>query len=209
MNSNNYSLQKDVINAVGGVSTSSSYKLQYNLAEPVGGNSSSSSYQLDQGYLEKNIYLLDFDLSSTSINLGTLTTAAIATATPAITLTITALGSAGYTIYVKDKGNGSGSAGLYRPTGAGYLIASSTATLSAGTEGYGLQASSPTATIAATYNKSNNDVGAFASSGQVLASSNKDVISEAITVNTKAAIKSSTPAGNYQDVVYYTITMNY
>lgn len=207
MESNSYKIPNDIMNEVGGTSTSSNYKLQFNMGEAVGGESSSGSYQLNSGYLEAPLYLLDFSYSIDTIDFGTLDSSSVSTAVPAVTLAITLYGSNGYTIYVKDSGNNT-NPGLYNEPD-NYLISSYAATLVAGTEGYGIQASSSSATIDAVYAKSGNDIGGLNISAQTLASNTTDVKNEQITVNTKAAISGYTPGGRYRDQIFYTCLMKF
>jgi hypothetical protein len=107
-----------------------------------------------------------------------------------------------------DIGNGS-NPGLYSST-ASYRIPSSSTTLVAGTEGFGIQASSGTATIASTYNQTGNVVGGLQLTYQTLASNTGPVTSETVTITHKAAISALTVAGSdYQDTLTYRITAKF
>jgi len=96
------------------------------------------------------------------------------------------------------------------------LINSSAATLSAGVEGYGIQAATTTAgtgvelLIAAAYKKTweSDDVGAFALTNQTLTSSDDPISGKLTIVNFKAAISGLNKAGNYIDTITFECTGN-
>jgi hypothetical protein len=141
--------------------------------------------------------------------LGTLLVGSVSTASPAITVTNSCNSGGGCTIYVNDAGNTS-NPGLYASAATGTpLIASATATLAAGTEGYGLQATTTGAgtgsalTLSATYDKSGNDVGGLAIAATQIASASAPFSAKVITVDTKAAISVLTKAGTYADTITY------
>lgn len=146
---------------------------------------------------------INFTLSSTSVDFGVLSYNSIATASPTVTVTVNTNVYGGYTLKVADEGDGS-NAGLYDST-SGKLVASQTETLSAGSEGYGLQADSTTATIAPLYDKSGNDVGALSRTAQVIASNSTNVSGETVDVTSMASTSTTTEGGNYSDVITYTI----
>jgi hypothetical protein len=151
---------------------------------------------------------ITFSLSANSSAFGSLSTGSVTTSSPNIDLTIATNANAGYTITVKDQGSGS-AAGLYN-SDASYNIASASATLSAGTEGYGIQGSSAQATIASPYNVSGNQVGALQTTAQNLATYNTSTSgNHTITVTHKAAISGSTKAGSYGDTLTYIATGNF
>jgi len=151
---------------------------------------------------------LTFTLSANSTTFGTLTTGAVATATPSITLTVGTNANSGYTISVKDQGTGA-VAGLYN-AGTSTNIASGTANLSAGTEGYGIQASSATATISSPYNVSSNNVGALSVNSTPLATySTVTASNHTISVAHLAAISLTTKPGAYTDTLTYYVTANF
>jgi len=151
---------------------------------------------------------MTFSLSGSSSAFGTLSTGSVATASPNITLTMGTNTNTGYTIYVRDQGNGT-VGGLYNSS-SNSNIASATALLSGGTEGYGVQASSAGATISAPYNVSGNNVGQLQRTGQQLASYNTYTASNhTITVTHLAAISTSTRPGAYADTITYVATGNY
>jgi len=122
--------------------------------------------------------------------------------------------TSGCTLYVKDAGDGS-NPGLYKSTSPTYLIASSDATLSAGNDGYGIQATSTAAGSGGTlsfnskYNKTGNDVGGLTLINTVLASSTVDVTGREAVVTHKAAISETTLTGDYSDTITYECVVNY
>jgi len=148
-----------------------------------------------------------------STNFGTWTDTSIKTSSPNASTTMSCANSAaGCTLYVKDAGNGS-SPGLWNST-ASYLIASASTTLAAGTEGYGIQATSTatgsgaTLNFNPTYNKTGNDVGGLLTSNVTLASTNATSSNREVVVTHKAAVANSTPSGSYTDTITYECTAN-
>ena len=92
-----------------------------------------------------------------------------------------------------------------------------TAALSAGTEGYGIQATSTasgsggTLGLNATYGGSKfntNNVGALSTSDVLLASSTVATTGREVVVKHKAAISTVTQSGNYTDTITYSCTGN-
>jgi hypothetical protein len=142
-------------------------------------------------------------LSSTSTSFSALSPSAVSTSSPDITITITSSG--GFQINVRDAGDGT-SPGLYKSTSPTYLIQSQDATLSAGTDGYGIQATTTNSSISINvkYNKSGNDVGGFSLTDIVLATSSVAVSSSTISIRHKASVSVLAPTGDYQDTITYT-----
>jgi hypothetical protein len=153
------------------------------------------------------------DISSTAF--GALTTASVFTASPNASTTMSCSGtSSGCTLYVKDAGSGS-SPGLYKSAAPTYLITSADATpLSAGAEGYGIQATSTAAgsggalSFNSKYNKTGNDVGGLTLTDTTLASSTVDVSGREAVVTHKAAISATTLSGSYTDTITYSCFVN-
>jgi hypothetical protein len=141
-------------------------------------------------------------LSATSTSFSALTPSAVSTSSPDITITITSSG--GFQINVRDTGNGT-NPGLYNSTTT-YLIQSQDATLVAGTDGYGIQATTTNSSISINpkYNKSGNDVGGLSLTDVVLATSSGAVSSSTINVKHKASVSVLAPTGDYQDTITYT-----
>jgi len=151
------------------------------------------------------------NISATSFS--NLTTASVFTSSPNASTTMSCANtSSGCTLYVKDAGNGS-NPGLATSSPA-YLIPSTTATLSAGTEGYGIQATTTASgsggvlNINAIYNKAGNDVGGLSLSNVVIASSTADISNREVVTTHKATISNVTISGNYSDTITYSCFVN-
>jgi len=88
------------------------------------------------------------------------------------------------------------------------------ATLSAGTEGYGIQAattgtgSGGTLSINPIYDKAGNNVGGLTTGGATLASSTIAVTNREVVVTHKAAISTLTNAASYKDTITYSCVGN-
>jgi hypothetical protein len=89
-----------------------------------------------------------------------------------------------------------------------------TSTLVAGTEGYGIQAtttaagSGATLTIAAKYLQTGDTVGGLTTTNGTLASNNATSSNREVVVTHKAAIANTTPSGNYNDTITYSCFTN-
>ena len=141
---------------------------------------------------------ITFSISSNSINFGTLSVSSVSTQSNTLTLSTNA--SSGATISISDS-----KAGLY-DTANSYTIHSSTATLSAGTEGYGVNASSSSLTVQSPFSGTGDSVGALTTSTQTLADVTAPVNNASTTVNYLAAISNITPSGSYSDTITYIAT---
>lgn len=145
-------------------------------------------------------------------NFGTLSTGSVNTSSPNASTTMTCSGALGCTLYVQDVGNGS-SPGL-ATTSPAYLIPSADATLSAGNQGYGIQATTTASgsgaalAINSKYNKTGNNVGGFTTSTTVLASSTSPVTNREVVVTHEATISTNTQAGKYADSITYSCSGN-
>jgi len=157
--------------------------------------------------------------STSTTAFGTLTISAVSTSTPDVTITMSCNYASGCTLKVQDDGNAT-NPGLYSTTVA-YLIGSAdaayadTATLAAGTEGYGIQGSTNangsggTLTIATRYNQTGNAVGGFEITDQSISSSTEPIANRETVVKHKAAISGLTKAAtNYSDILTYSCTGN-
>jgi hypothetical protein len=150
---------------------------------------------------------------------GTLTNASVFTASPNASTTMSCANSAaGCTLYVKDAGGG-GNPGLWNSTSSALIESpnatfSATSTLTAGTEGYGIQAtttaagSGATLAIAAKFNQTGNTVGGLTLTNGTLASANATSSNREVVVAHKAAIANNTPAGTYNDTITYECAAN-
>jgi len=156
--------------------------------------------------------------STTTTAFGTIGPSAVYTSSPNVTTTVSCNPAGGCQVKVKDAGDGT-NGGLYNST-ANHLIPSpaagfpDTATLVAGTEGYGIQAATTTAgsgvtlTLNSIYNQTGNTVGKLSTTSVVLASSSQPVANREIVVTHKAAVSGLTPAGSYQDTITYDCVSN-
>ncbi len=159
-------------------------------------------------------------LSTSTTAFGTIDPSAVFTSNPDVTTTVSCNPAAGCTLSVRDQGNGT-NGGLYN-SAANYLIPSpnssfsATATLAAGTEGYGIQAATTTAGSGSTlslnsrYNWSftGTTVGGLTTTTIPLASSSSPTANRQVVVRHKVAISGLTPAGSYQDTITYSCTSN-
>ena len=154
-----------------------------------------------------------------STSFGTLIDSAVATSSPNASTTMSCINSSlGCTLYAKDAGGG-GNPGLWNSTSSALIKSpnasfSATSTLAAGTEGYGIQAtttaagSGATLTIAARYLQTGDTVGGLATSSITLASASAASSNRETVVTHKAAVASVTPAGSYADTITYECTGN-
>ncbi len=153
---------------------------------------------------------------------GALTSLAVATSTPNASTSLSCNTGLGCTLSVSDAGNAV-NGGLATSSPA-YLIPSpasgfpTTATLAAGTEGYGIQAtttaagSGGTLSLNSIYNPvtsfSGTTVGRLSVSTVTLASSTVGVSGREVVVRHLAAISATTQAGSYADTLTYSCTAN-
>ncbi|MFC1656889.1 hypothetical protein ACFL14_02950 [Patescibacteria group bacterium] len=147
---------------------------------------------------------ISFSISSTSaLNFSTLSTT-LPTIVNGPTLAIGTNGSGGYTLYIYDAGNGSGSAGLYNSV-APYLIASATADLDAVDGGYGAictEVLTPDGACQAPYNVAANNVGALQTTAQAFASyGSKPTGTDSYLLDLGAEAPAAADAGSYADTL--------
>ena len=158
-------------------------------------------------------------VSTTTTTFGTLTPGAVAVSSPNVSSTMScANDAAGCTLSISDAGNGS-NGGLYS-TSTTTLIPSpdaafdATSTLIAGTEGFGIQATTTSAgsgatfTVGSDYVYTGNTVGKITTSTMTLVSTNAPSSGRSVIVTHSAAISASTPGGNYSDTITYGCTAN-
>ncbi|MDP2864475.1 MAG: hypothetical protein Q8N73_02375 [bacterium] len=158
------------------------------------------------------------DISTTDFQ--TLTSGSISTSAPDATTTMTCANSAaGCTMSIQDTGTSTGAISGLSATAANAIIESPNAafsastTLAAGTEGFGLLAtttsagSGATLTIGTRYNSTGNwdanIVGGASTTAQTLATANSSTSARVVRVRHKAAISDNTLAGSYKDTIYY------
>lgn len=136
------------------------------------------------------------------------------TASPNATTTLSCNSASGCTLNIQDAGNGSGSPGLYKSVAPTHLIASASATLEDGTEGYGIQAATSSAGTGATlslsdvYKQTGDAVGGLTTTNSAVASSSSPTANREVVVTHKAAISGLTSAGSYADTITYSCTGN-
>jgi hypothetical protein len=148
-------------------------------------------------------------VSATSTDFGLLPDDAVSASTPNINALMSCSNTAsGCTLSVQGTGSGT-SPGLWNSV-ASHLVTSTDATLSGGTEGYGIQATTSDGgwTINSKYDVSGNNVGGLTVTATTLASSTTDITTSTATVTHKAARSATTPEGSYQDTITYSCTAN-
>lgn len=149
-----------------------------------------------------------------SVSFGQMNNSNIFTATPNASTTVSCnYTNAGCSLYIKDSGNGTNS-GLYKSNNPTYLINSADTTLTAGTNGYGIQATTTSAgsgallSLNSKYNKTGNLVGGLTITNTLLASSTSDITGREVVVTHKAAVSSQALSGNYTDTITYECVAN-
>ena len=157
--------------------------------------------------------------SATATNFGTLT-GVIQTSTPNVSSSISCTNSAlGCTLNINDTGSSTTGGGLFASTTNSFIRSpnaafNATATLVAGTEGYGVQGTTTAAggggtlTIAARYFVGGNTFGGLTTTTQILASSSATSSGREVVVTHGAAIASSTPGTTYADTITYSCLAN-
>jgi len=151
---------------------------------------------------------IEITVTSTTMDLGALTTGAVASTSDNFTVKTNAGG--GYTVNLKDKNYTptSSDPGLHKLTAPTSTIASASTTLSPGTAGYGAQGTTtdPDVTIAPAYNKTGDAVGKIeVTPAQNFASSSSPTLGDQSTLTLKATISTITGAGAYQDQLTLTV----
>lgn len=149
---------------------------------------------------------ISFSLSSNIFTLSNMNASSVSKSNT-IVLQVSTNAANGYSIVIKDEGDGA-DPGLYSSI-LTHLIGSTTTTLVAGTEGYGLSASSDTETISATYDKTSPAVGALSRNFQTLVSNNEPVDAVTTDIDVSTAISGTTPSGTYQDLIILVCTGNF
>ena len=157
-------------------------------------------------------------LDSDTTAFSTIDNVAIYASVPDATTSVTTNSATGFTMKIYGAGS-TNNPGLYKnpdliesPNGAW----NATATLLAGIDGYGIQATTSSGNnigIDPRYKwaTSTNVIGGLATSSGtafLVASSSQAVTSQLIMVTHKAAVAITTPAGSYQDVITYVCTVN-
>ncbi len=144
----------------------------------------------------------------TTTDFGALTSGSITRAASNASTTVTTNDGNGATLNVNDANHG------LATSSPSYTIPSVTATLSAGTEGYGIEAtttaggSGGTLNIPALYNATSNLVGNLNTTTTLIASSTSAITGKLVKVTHWAAISGSTQAASYTDTITYSCTGN-
>lgn len=171
MSSTNYTIFADSVDSGGVLSTSGTFSLEDTAGESPVGYTTSSTYTVIGGYQAMDWSELEMRIDTASINLGTLSTSAVATSSA--TVTITANADSGYVLSVASISGTS-------------LTAVSDGTVSAGSEEYGVAVSGPDAAF--------GDDRAIAASLN-LSSSSTPVTDTPTVLTFKASISSGSTAG--------------
>lgn len=154
---------------------------------------------------------ITFSLNNTSTDFGVISTS-VDTSSPNITLETSTNATTGYSITIQDQGSGA-NPGLYNST-ASYLLGSADASYNntadlGSVAGYGIQATSATATIDARYAQTGNTVGGYERTAQALASYGGVADAQQVVITSKAKVLGSAPAGSYADTVTVIATANF
>jgi len=188
MSSTNYYIYADSINTGGVFSTSSAYSMQSTVGESPAGTASSTTYEIRGGYQSMERGSLSFDLSTSSLALGTLSVSAVAAAST--TATVTTDSATGYSLSI-------GSATWTTGTALDDIA---TAAFVAGTEAYGMV----TSTVGG------GDGNAFVVAMSTVVNSASGPVTSAQTVLTfKAAIDSGTTSGARAQTVVFQAAANF
>jgi len=230
MSSSSYRIPFDALGGGGLRSTSTNFGLEDTVSEfasPTGEDLTSTNYAACVGYqclAEAPFLSVNYAVQATpcdetsassppyNVPLGTLSTSAVSTATNRICIRVTANAEGG--IVVEGK---SINASLKSTSTPADFIASATATLAAGTSGYGFCSSNAQNgfTAVAPYNGtcdtgSGHQVGGIATVDQTIWSASGPVTDAFGELLTKAAISSTVPAHNdYVDTLIITVTGTY
>jgi hypothetical protein len=150
---------------------------------------------------------ISLTVANTILALGILDSGSIST-TGYNNITVGTNGSGGYSVTVKGQGNNT-NPGLYN-SGANKLIPSSTATLAAGTEGYGGQCNKISGDGVCNIATAGENVTGLAISPVTFASyGSKPVGTDTFQIRVKAAVSTATDAGSYADTLTIIGTANF
>jgi len=184
-----------------GLNQNTDYKVR---VKALNGDFTETEYSPDSNEVSTVVPYVNMAITKNALSFGTMNINSVSqTSTTSVVVGSNAY--TGYQVYVSDKGDDA-DGGLYN--GVNSLIESNDATLIKGFEGYGAQASSLSATIDPTFDLSGNNVGGMDVSSTGLFSNTTGVSGETVNVQFKATMSPNTTAGNYEDIVYFTITPN-
>lgn len=152
---------------------------------------------------------ISINVSSSALSLGTLTIGSVSATNTNFTVKTNA--GNGYTVSIKDVGDTT-NGGLYNTTST-HLIASNesaSSTLTAGTEGYGVQGTTSDAdvNIYPLYNwwEGTNNVGPIKITDLDFCSSSSPTLGDVSGIYIRTAITAITAAGTYEDIITLTAT---
>ncbi len=184
MSSTNYTIFSDSIDAGGILSTSGTYSLEDTLGESPVGTSTGGVYEVLGGYQAMDWSVLVVEVTSTTLDLGTLSVSTVGSASTIFSVTADA--STGYVLSV---GSVSGTS----------LTAVTDGAVTAGAQEYGVAVSGVDRAFS-------DDRGIAA--GLNLSSSSTAVVSAETTLTFKAAISSATSAGSRSQTVTISASTN-
>ena len=209
MDSDTYRVRPDVLNESGGYSSSDNYRVWHNLGESITGASQSESYRINSGFWQDETPYISFSISSSTLNFGTLSDAAVSTQNTALTVSTNAI--SGYAVQAYDN----------TPVGITYgmidgakKIADATTPNNyvdlplAGTEHYGVKV---TGTHASAGYATGTKINSLNDNSQTEIGSYGSFISgDSLQVQYRASIASLSPAAyNYQTITNFICTGNY
>lgn len=151
---------------------------------------------------------------------GTLTSGAVATSTGNASTTMAcANDSLGCILSINDTGTTTQGGGLWNSTSSKLIPSpnaafNATATLTAGTEGYGLQGATTSAgngallNIATRFYQTGSIYGGLTTTTLTLASTTASSSAREVVITHGAAIAANTPGGTYNDTITYSCTAN-
>jgi len=151
------------------------------------------------------------DSSPGSTAFGTLSSTATSTASPNASTTMACANSeTGCVLYVKDANAGLATGTPSHTIPSPNAAADASTTLVAGTEGYGIQATTTSAglTIDSRYDQTGDIVGGLSLTDIIIASSTADITDAEVIVTHMAAISEATPPGIYEDTITYSCLVN-
>lgn len=192
MTSANYTIFADSINFAGGRGTSTSYALEDTLGEISFDSAGSANYKARAGYQAMAAEpIFSFTLSSNTINLGTLSEAAVSTAS--LTVTTTTNAPNGYTTSIYEDGD--------LRIISDNIDDVSDGSVSAGSEEYGISTSG----AQGLYNGTDTAI----TNGKNIALYSAPINSSATVVTFKASRSGSTNGGSYAHTVTFISTGNF
>ena len=191
LNSTNFTIFDNGINAGGARSTSSNFILESTLGE-LSGVTTSTNFSNRSGFQAINAESkMTMALSSNSVSLGTLSSGSVSSAS--LTVTVTTNAPSGYSVRLTEDGN--------LRSGSNTIDDVSDGAVSVGVEEYGIGTSG----TSGQFNSSDTAI----SGTLVLASRSSVASAEATTVTFKASMNSATINGSYSHTITFTTIANF